>query len=1020
MSDKILRALMHLFAIIAKVDEVSDKEFYTEIQSSKGRKIVEGFLKSELSSDFIHKYLLIFENHLKSTRGRIYSKNDDRKRTSLHSVKILRICSQINKELTQRQKIIVLTRIVEFINLGGDLTERETKFAQTVSDAFHIDNEEFIRIKYFLGFDGISFKDVNDILYYCDENIDHLKNAITEVCSNLDAPIIILYLRSVRSLFIKYSGTEELYINGQLVSRNKAHIFNVGSTVKTNKSGQIYYSDVISKLTDSAYELALNFGVSNVIHSFKSGENAIQKVNFSTNAGKIIGLMGASGSGKTTLINIMNGKTKPKYGNITINGIDLYANSEKLKGIIGNVSQADLLIEELSVFENLFFSAKLSIRDISKIQLYRKINKLLKRLGLYEIRNLRVGSAVSKVISGGQRKRLNIALELIREPSILFVDEPTSGLSSKDSDNIMDLLKELALGGKLIFTVIHQPSSTIFKLFDRLLILDDGGFLIYDGTPLNSIIHFKTYSFQGNAHENECMLCGNVNPELIFNIIDAKIVDEFGGETNQRKSSAQQWNKLYQEHKKRYKIKLHSPEEIKRKGTPSSFKQFFTYFQRDFFAKKSNKQYLIINALVSPILAVVLSFFTKYYSKNSNSNSYSYYTNENIPQYIFIAVIVSIFIGMIVSAEEINRDKKILLREKFISLSRSSYLLSKIAFFFIISALQSLMFVAIGNSILEIQGMFMEYWLLLFSISCLSNMVGLNISSTFNTAKVIYIFVPLVIIPQLLFSGVIVKFDKLHPSLSHATEVPIIGNIMPSRWAYEALIVEQTSQNKLSSIFLNFDILKSQATWKKDYWLPKLQNELNILTNSESTVTQKKIARELLTNEIKKEDLVWTDLKCESCIENLSFSTITEEDIRPINVFLSILRKQYIYTINTSIDSIRIRKEKMGIENYRKLRNEYTNEALENILTNKLELNKTITLNGELYQNSDPIYNLPQKHSFFTSHFYSPYKYIFGSRVSTFYGNLMVIWGMVFLGYFLLYFDVFKKLFSRLTSISLK
>ncbi|MDB4090906.1 ABC transporter permease, partial [Crocinitomicaceae bacterium] len=330
------------------------------------------------------------------------------------------------------------------------------------------------------------------------------------------------------------------------------------------------------------------------------------------------------------------------------------------------------------------------------------------------------------------------------------------------------------------------------------------------------------------------------------------------------------------------------------------------------------------------------------------------------------------------------------------------------------------MFVAIGNSILEIQGMFMEYWLLLFSISCLSNMVGLNISSTFNTAKVIYIFVPLVIIPQLLFSGVIVKFDKLHPSLSHATEVPIIGNIMPSRWAYEALIVEQTSQNKLSSIFLNFDILKSQATWKKDYWLPKLQNELNILTNSESTVTQKKIARELLTNEIKKEDLVWTDLKCESCIENLSFSTITEEDIRPINVFLSILRKQYIYTINTSIDSIRIRKEKMGIENYRKLRNEYTNEALENILTNKLELNKTITLNGELYQNSDPIYNLPQKHSFFTSHFYSPYKYIFGSRVSTFYGNLMVIWGMVFLGYFLLYFDVFKKLFSRLTSISLK
>ena len=208
MSEKILRALMHLFAIIAKVDEVSDNEINAEIQSSKGRKIVESFLISELSSDFIEKYLLIFDNHLKSTRGRIYSKNDDRKRTALHSVKILRICSQINKELTQRQKIIALTRIVEFINLSDEITDRETRFVQTVSDAFHIDKEEFIRIKYFLEFDGFSFKDEEDILYYCNENMDHLKNAVTEISSNLDAPVIIIYLRSVRSLFVKYTGKE--------------------------------------------------------------------------------------------------------------------------------------------------------------------------------------------------------------------------------------------------------------------------------------------------------------------------------------------------------------------------------------------------------------------------------------------------------------------------------------------------------------------------------------------------------------------------------------------------------------------------------------------------------------------------------------------------------------------------------------------------------------------------------------------------------------------------------------------
>ncbi len=91
------------------------------------------------------------------------------------------------------------------------------------------------------------------------------------------------------------------------------------------------------------------------------------------------------------------------------------------------------------------------------------MEQVLKNLGLYEIKDIQVGSPLNKKISGGQRKRLNIALELIREPAVLFLDEPTSGLSSRDSENILDLLKELSLKGKLVFVVIHQPSSEIFQ-----------------------------------------------------------------------------------------------------------------------------------------------------------------------------------------------------------------------------------------------------------------------------------------------------------------------------------------------------------------------------------------------------------------------------------------------------------------------------------------------------------------------------------------------------------------------------
>src|SRR5690606_27369708 len=201
--------------------------------------------------------------------------------------------------------------------------------------------------------------------------------------------------------------------------------------------------------------------------------------------------MGASGSGKSTLINILNGNEKPTSGSVQINSLDLHQEPEKLEGAIGYVPQDDLLIEDLTVFQNLFYSAKLCFGDKSDEEITRLVDKTLYDLGLQETKNLKVGNVLNKTISGGQRKRVNIGLELLREPLIMFVDEPTSGLSSHDSENIMDLLKELSLSGKLIFVVIHQPSSEIFKMFDRLLILDVGGYPVYYGNPVEAIDYFR-------------------------------------------------------------------------------------------------------------------------------------------------------------------------------------------------------------------------------------------------------------------------------------------------------------------------------------------------------------------------------------------------------------------------------------------------------------------------------------------------------------------------------------------------
>jgi len=592
------------------------------------------------------------------------------------------------------------------------------------------------------------------------------------------------------------------------------------------------------------------------------------------------------------------------------------------------------------------------------------------------------------------------------------------------------LLKELSLKGKLVFAVIHQPSSDIFKMFDKLVILDTGGYQIYYGNPVDAIVYFKKSINMVNSDEGECHSCGNVNPEQIFNIIETKVINEYGHFTNERKITAEHWNSIYASNHKDAAIDVSKEEPHSTLDIPTRLKQTHLFSLRDIQAKIHNVQYMIINLLEAPLLAFILAFIVRYYNVDDKTTvGYIYGKNLNVTAYLFMSVIVALFMGLTVSAEEIIRDRKILKRESFLHLSRSSYILSKISILFILSAIQTLTFVIVGNSILEIKGMLLEHWFILFTASCFANLLGLNISSAFNSAVTIYILIPLLLIPQLILSGVVVKFDKLNPTIGNTATVPFVGDLMASRWAFEAAMVTQFKDNRYENQFYIYDKVMANADFKKVYFIPELETRLEYCLNnfrSADPDVKAKIESDmaLLRNEIERQ----MQQVGRSKIARLGDLTPAKFDstvYNNVNEFFAKLKKFYIKRYNAADQE----KEKIirQLTNtpekekaFDRYREEYHNEAITDLVKNVTETHRIIEKDGKLVQKIYPVYKDPDpEHSIdFDAQFYMPSKHFLNRNIDTFIFNNAVIWSMTLVLAIFLYFDVLRRILDGIENLS--
>ena len=787
MTNNILYSFLSLFALFGKEEQV-DKAWAQAMLSN--------YLRRHFGIKNIDVYLDLYTD-----MRDLYELSDnlDIKET------INDICSNLNGQITPKEEALLLLRLMEFCSDDGKICDSMFKI---IAENYQIPDEQY--------------KDFTDFVLN-----QQTKHVLLHKLPETDGWLKTLLDPVTGLLIFTYTGNDTVMLNDVPVLPGAFQVWLQSSVLKGNNGKPIYYSNILRTYaakngeSQEKYE-EVEFCGRNINFRFPNSDNGMHDLSFTLHNGELLAIMGGSGTGKSTLLSILNGTLIPQEGSITINGHEI--SEPAAKNLIGFVPQDDLLIEELTVYQNLWFTAKLCFEGMKNEEIDKRVMRTLKDLGLDAAKDLKVGSAINKYISGGQRKRLNIALELIREPAVLFLDEPTSGLSSADTEKVINLLKEQTYKGKLIIVNIHQPSSDVYKLFDRLWLLDKGGYPVFDGNPIDAILYFKEASNYADTETSACPTCGNVNPEIVLNIIDEKVLNSSGEASDERKMTPQEWHELYLKNRK----ELPTPEVSKippsDQKKPNAFKQFLIFLRRNFRTKITNVQYLCITLLEAPLLALVCAFLTRF----APPEGYSVMNNKNLVSYFFMAVIVATFIGMSGSAEEIIKDRALLKREKFLRLSYSSYIWSKIIYMAGVSLLQTLLFILIGNFIMGIQGLFWTWWIILFITAFLSNLVGLLLSQCLSSVVAIYISIPMLLIPQILLCGLVVSFSDLTPN-STTGNVPVIGDVIPSRWAYEALAVTSYTDNEYEKPFFALDKEKYETQFYNLGFLYELQSQLETM-----------------------------------------------------------------------------------------------------------------------------------------------------------------------------------------------
>jgi ABC transport system ATP-binding/permease protein len=549
----------------------------------------------------------------------------------------------------------------------------------------------------------------------------------------------------------------------------------------------------------------------------------LDHVSFKALPGDFIALMGPSGAGKTTLLMTLNGYLPPSAGQVRINGEDLYAIYDALRGSIGYVPQDDIVHPELTVFEAVRYSAKFRLPpDYSDEEITRRVDTTLAQLGLEQVAHLQIGKPERKILSGGQRKRVNIAMELVTDPVIMFLDEPTSGLAADDTQALVQLLADLAKQtGKTIITTIHQPAKDEFEKFNQTLVLGPGGLTIFFGPPRDG------YKFFGSFKERLGRVNDVDNPRDMFDMLNQRerpIFDAMRAQNPStprfmaRAAAAREWNAEYFNPQNPIFQKMFSgrravgtgaPQQGMQRHRPKTSGQFGLLFGRYLKVKARDVSGTMIMLLQAPIIGVLLAAvfggqkegipfwclgaLQELSKKTGGAGDGIAETLRNMqatPDHsgaIFFCVVSAVWFGTSNAAREVVSERAIYMRERMVNLKLFNYIFSKFLLLSMFCIIQCTVLLAIVFFALGFNGGLPAFGISLATLivtSMNSVAVGLLLSTLVTSAEAAMALTPIALIPQVVLGGLMVPMTT-NPLLKW----PMY--LMPARWGFQGVIAQE-------------------------------------------------------------------------------------------------------------------------------------------------------------------------------------------------------------------------------------